>query len=112
MKQQRTKSLYLGTIAVALLSALSIVGCASLRDANTAELAPRSLADVTHASVTAAKAGRSPSVALVLGGGGLRGFAHLGVLHALEEAGSGFRKHRHLMNAPKRLINRMYLASA
>ncbi|SFD58416.1 patatin-like phospholipase family protein [Paracidovorax konjaci] len=28
-----------------------------------------------------------PTVALVLGGGGLRGFAHIGVLQALEEAG-------------------------
>lgn len=28
-----------------------------------------------------------PTVALVLGGGGLRGFAHIGVLRALEEAG-------------------------
>lgn len=73
MKQQRTKSLYLDTIAVAQLSALSIVGCASLRDANTAEPASRSLADVTHASVTAAKAGRSPPVALVPGAAGCAG---------------------------------------
>jgi len=31
--------------------------------------------------------GSHPSVALVLGGGGLRGFAHIGVLRALEEHG-------------------------
>lgn len=31
--------------------------------------------------------GPHPSVALALGGGGLRGFAHIGVLHALEEQG-------------------------
>jgi len=29
-----------------------------------------------------------------------------------QEAGSGFRKHRHMMNAPKLLINLLYLASA
>ena len=84
---KRAQFLYFGTIAAALLATLSIVGCASLRDTRTAELAPRSLADVKQASAAAAEAGRSPKVALVLGGGGLRGFAHLGVLRALEEAG-------------------------
>ncbi len=35
----------------------------------------------------AARAGAPARVALVLGGGGLRGYAHIGVLQALEEAG-------------------------
>lgn len=38
------------------------------------------------ASLTLPRSAR-PRVALVLGGGGLRGFAHIGVLQALEEAG-------------------------
>lgn len=84
---KRGKALYLGMAAAALLAALCIAGCASLRDTRAAELAPRSLADVQQASRTAAHADGAPTVALVLGGGGLRGFAHLGVLRALEEAG-------------------------
>src|SRR5947207_82887 len=35
---------------------------------------------------------------------------HMGATR--QEAGSGFRKHRHMMNAPKLLINLLYLASA
>ena len=31
--------------------------------------------------------GREPRIALVLGGGGMKGFAHIGVLQALEESG-------------------------
>jgi len=82
---RRGKALYLGTAA--LLAALCIAGCATLRDTPTVELAPRSLTDVQEATRAAAHAGGPPKVALVLGGGGLRGFAHVGVLHALEEAG-------------------------
>ena len=48
---------------------------------------PPPLVDVqSHASISGAGRNR-PSVALVLGGGGLRGFAHVGILHAIEEAG-------------------------
>lgn len=84
---KRGKALYLGTAAIALLTALCIAGCASMRDARTAELTPRSLTDVQETTTTVAHAGGPQTVALVLGGGGLRGFAHVGVLRALEEAG-------------------------
>ena len=74
---RRGKALHLGTAA--LLAALCIAGCASLRDTRTAELAPRSLTDVQEATRGAAHASGPPQVALVLGGGGLRGFAHGGL---------------------------------
>jgi len=52
------------------------------------ELAPRQLGEIRSASALVASAPTSrPTVALVLGGGGLRGFAHVGALRALEEAG-------------------------
>jgi NTE family protein len=76
---------------VAALAAAVITGCAITGQAGQAappELAPLRLAEVREA-VSAAPSvptGR-PTVALVLGGGGLRGFAHVGVLRALEEAG-------------------------
>lgn len=51
-------------------------------------MSPRPLADLPpHAATTPATEPRRPIIALALGGGGLRGFAHLGVLRALEEAG-------------------------
>lgn len=78
------RSTVVGTLVVALLSALCMVGCASSHDEAPAALSPRLLTDV--APLTTADRQR-PTVALVLGGGGLRGFAHLGVLRALEEAG-------------------------
>lgn len=80
----RSQSTFLGTLGVAVLSALCMAGCASGRDEARAALNPRLLIDV--APLTTANRQR-PTVALVLGGGGLRGFAHLGVLRALEEAG-------------------------
>lgn len=83
----RTRSTYFYGAAAALLAALCIAGCASVRDTRSAELVPRSLADVQQASTQAIRTEHRPTVALALGGGGLRGFAHLGVLRALEEAG-------------------------
>jgi NTE family protein len=80
----RAQSTFVGTVAVALLCALFIAGCASVRDDEPLTWSPRLLRDL--APVTPADP-RRPTVALVLGGGGLRGFAHLGVLRALEEAG-------------------------
>jgi len=73
---------HLGTVVAALLAAV-ITGCANMRDAATSELKPKPLAQVERPATEA----RRPTVALVLGGGGLRGFAHMGVLRALEEAG-------------------------
>lgn len=82
----RFNTMYLGAIGVALLASLSLAGCASSR-ATHADLAPRTLADVQSTTSRTLAATGTPSIALVLGGGGLRGFAHLGVLRALDEAG-------------------------
>jgi NTE family protein len=77
MKPRRQKA------AALMLAASLLVGCAMPPDAD--EAAPHDLQavrmDHLPAPVPAAQ------LALVLGGGGLRGFAHLGVLQALDEAG-------------------------
>ena len=76
-------------IMATLLSAFGLAGCTSVSDEPRSLLSPRTLADVQRSSrssvVHSNKA--APTIALVLGGGGLRGFAHLGVLRALDEAG-------------------------
>ncbi|MDM0117054.1 patatin-like phospholipase family protein [Variovorax sp. J22R133] len=74
-------------LALACLAA-AMAGCASTRASASMALTPRWLDEVRHSAPEPAATGtRRPTVALVLGGGGLRGFAHLGVLRALEEAG-------------------------
>lgn len=65
------------------LAALALAACAGTERAPL-DLQPRTLAEV--ARVTPPTPAR-PVLAVVLGGGGLRGFAHVGVLQALEEAG-------------------------
>jgi NTE family protein len=82
----RFNTVYVGAIGVALLASISLAGCASSRAAHT-DLAPRTLAEVLSSASRTPVATGKPSIALVLGGGGLRGFAHLGVLRALDEAG-------------------------
>ena len=70
----------------AAVAAAAITGCAITGQAGQPappDLAPLRLTDIQGG---AAHTGR-PTVALVLGGGGLRGFAHVGALRALEEAG-------------------------
>ena len=74
----------IGHFGALLALATAMAGCAVGRTDAPLDLAPRLLSDVQ--GPPAAVAGR-PTVALVLGGGGLRGFAHLGVLRALEDAG-------------------------
>ena len=59
---------------------LALAACSGLPSAYDAERAPR------QASIVPLKADR-PIVALALGGGGTRGFAHIGVIKALEKAG-------------------------
>lgn len=61
-------------------------GCATASADPQPGLVPRLLVEVERPA-PAAPARLQPTVALVLGGGGLRGFAHIGVLKALEEAG-------------------------
>lgn len=71
---------------VAGLFAIAAAGCVNTRADSSQGLEPRPLADVQRSAAAGASTSH-PRVALVLGGGGLRGFAHVGVLRALEEAG-------------------------
>ncbi|WP_165789496.1 patatin-like phospholipase family protein [Billgrantia endophytica] len=71
------------------VAATLFVGCGTLRSATLGDPpAPLSLENVRsttpHGIRTKASA---PVVGLALGGGGLRGYAHIGVLQAFEEAG-------------------------
>jgi NTE family protein len=85
-------TLLVATTAVAFIGA-ALTGCATSPAAEGAPpaLAAMTLPELSAATRAAAKAPAGqqdrPVVALVLGGGGLRGFAHVGVLQALEEAG-------------------------
>jgi NTE family protein len=77
---------YASAFAAAL--ATVIAGCASHRTEEVSlDLAPRFLSEVQRSAPVAVAEASRPTVGLVLGGGGLRGFAHVGVLRALEEAG-------------------------
>jgi len=80
-------ALSLSAAALLLLASLCVAGCAGLGERPATELVPRSLDDVRGAPRPATAGQHQPIVALVLGGGGLRGYAHLGVLRALEDAG-------------------------
>ncbi len=66
---------------------LAIAGCATGGHPAPPELTARALAEVRDARVVSSAVGERPRIGLVLGGGGLRGFAHVGALRALEEAG-------------------------
>ena len=70
----RFQTLGMGLMALALLSALS--GCGTLFSSPPA-----------NPVVTPPVAKRLPKIGLALGGGAARGFAHVGVIQALEEAG-------------------------
>jgi NTE family protein len=69
-------------LVLSLLAALTI-GCVHTGQQAVTEVEPRRLAEVPRS----VRADARPIVALALGGGGLRGYAHIGVLRALEEAG-------------------------
>jgi NTE family protein len=69
----------------ALLAMMLLVGCAWRPQADPA--APPALQAVRMGHHPPSVPAKSAALALVLGGGGLRGFAHLGVLQALDEAG-------------------------
>lgn len=82
--------MYFGTVALSLIATAFMAGCMSLRERPVGDLMPRSLEQVqAERSVPTASQPEAarPRVAIALGGGGLRGFAHLGVLRALEESG-------------------------
>lgn len=72
-------------LAALLLATSMLVGCALLPPADVA--APHDLQAVRMGRHQAPVPAQATQLALVLGGGGLRGFAHLGVLQALDEAG-------------------------
>jgi NTE family protein len=76
-------------LLTAALTAWLLAGCAAKPSTASADLHPRTLAEVQERTGPRAahKGEQRPTVALALGGGGLRGFAHVGVLQALEEAG-------------------------
>lgn len=82
----RLTPLRVAALAAALLVA-ALAGCAGTPDRPPPQLNARSLTEVQSADAHPAGGSSRPTVALVLGGGGLRGFAHLGVLRALAEAG-------------------------
>lgn len=74
-------------IAIAGALATVVAGCASRGSNPPFDLEPVELADLQATMPLHPSAEGRPAIALVLGGGGLRGFAHIGVLRALEEAG-------------------------
>jgi NTE family protein len=84
MKPLNTK--YFIALTAAVLATM-IPGCANTREGASLDLTPRLLAEVQRPAPVAASDPLRPTVALVLGGGGLRGFAHVGVLRALDDAG-------------------------
>lgn len=75
------KVLCLGATALAVLL---LSGCASGGKPSPANLRPQPLSGIQRQAPDRAQ---GPTVAIALGGGGLRGFAHIGALQALEEAG-------------------------
>lgn len=78
---------YITTLIAAVLFAMAIIGCTITREGVSLSLNPRNISEVQGATQVAMHDSIRPTVALVLGGGGLRGFAHVGVLRALEELG-------------------------
>lgn len=70
-----------------IIGLTALMGCATVGPVTPDYLQPRSLGEVQSSRVVTSVPGQHPKVALVLGGGGLRGVAHIGVLRALEEAG-------------------------
>ena len=75
-----------GACAMGSLGALGVAGCSSVPK-TTGAVAPVAAASAPPPAVTPAPAPppRRPRVGLALGGGAARGFAHIGVIQALEE---------------------------
>jgi NTE family protein len=71
----------------AIFSVAALMACSTVGPVSPVHLQPRSLEEVQSVRDVASASRQRGKVALVLGGGGLRGFAHTGVLRALEEAG-------------------------
>lgn len=75
---------WLGAGAVTAVAVLS--GCTSLRGAGPSPASPAATRPPVPPATAAAEAPRA-RVGLALGGGAARGFAHVGVIRALEQAG-------------------------
>ena len=75
-----------GACAMGSLGALGVAGCSSVPK-TTGAVAPVAAASAPPPAVTPAPAPppRRPRVGLALGGGAARGFAHIGIIQALEE---------------------------
>jgi len=82
----KTTKLIVLTLAVAAAAGMGAASCSIAPAHEVASMEGREIdsAQRDHSSHTAKQ---RPIVALALGGGGLRGLAHIGVLQALEEAG-------------------------
>ena len=65
--------------------AISSAGCQTAPVISVEAGRVKALADVARSEAPMASGRPGPRVALVLGGGGIRGFAHVGVLQALEK---------------------------
>lgn len=78
---------YMASLAIAAVTLAAIMGCATGREVPLARLTPHEISQVRSSARISNQSPTRPVVALVLGGGGLRGFAHIGVLDALEELG-------------------------
>ncbi|WP_020407505.1 patatin-like phospholipase family protein [Hahella ganghwensis] len=75
-------------IAGAILTFILVAGCASRPQYN--DLYPLTVDSVQKQDVSAknvSSADQAPVIGIAFGGGGVRGFMHLGVIKALEEAG-------------------------
>ena len=88
MKLSRMKS-FVGWIALAATAVvvLGMAGCNTISTRPPTSAQPRTLDEVRLESQDSGGGPARPRIALVLGGGGLRGFAHTGVIRALEDAG-------------------------
>ena len=75
--RQASRQPQLGLATLLLASALLLTGCAG----------PAPIRSDTAAPVSEVPAARPPRIGLALGGGAARGFAHVGVIAVLEEAG-------------------------
>src|SRR2546428_12283140 len=69
----------------ASLVIIALTACGSPLPPKAGPLAPGGPAAATTASTEPPKDVKPPRIALVLGGGGARGFAHVGVLRVLEQ---------------------------
>lgn len=77
----------LRSAACALLSALALAACQSPPAAPPAPARPAAVEPVPALPKPPPRAPHLPRIGLALGGGAARGFAHIGVIQVLEEAG-------------------------